>query len=118
MSRVRPLYVRVLVVRQGSEWLAQGLEYDVAAQGPSDESALNAFARIIRAHIRHDYELGREPFEGVPPAPERFIQVWEGLEQGFSWQPVTFAKDSSDGEIPPAYILQAIARNADVDLSR
>ena len=112
MSRPRPpaLYVRVLVILQGDQWLAQGLDYDLAAQGPSDEQAIQSFVRILVARLRRDHQSGKEPLLNLPPAPDRFFEIWERGERERDGLTVQPASDPT-GEIPPAYVIRQIAEN-------
>lgn len=64
MSRPKPLFVRVLVIWRGSQWLAQGLEYDLATQAPTDQQAIYSFLRILRARLLRDAQLGRSRSKG------------------------------------------------------
>lgn len=107
----RPTAVlRVLVVRQGRQWLAQGLEYDLAAQGTTNRAAIRSFVRIFRARIERDRKLGREPLSGIPQAPERFLEAWKVSAQRPRWRPATSVEFG--GDRLPTYILHAIAQNA------
>jgi hypothetical protein len=107
MSRVRALLVRVVVIRQGSQWLAQGLEYNLATQGPSDKHAIDAFVRVLRAHLRKDASLGREPLEGVPEGPAHFHRFWD--ESRAEMRPLY---GDHEAGVPPAYMLKSISENA------
>ena len=107
------MYVRVLVVHQGDQWLAQALEFDLAAQGPTDKSAVDAFLRLFKARARHDHELGKQPFASLPPAPDSFFEAWDRLSrEDEAPNHFTPADDFDDDDLPPAYILQAIAKNS------
>src|SRR5262245_34805426 len=71
-----PMY-RVLLVQVGNQWLAQCVDFDMSAQGPSDALAIGAFLRILKARYQKDKQLGREPFESLPAPPERFAKAWD-----------------------------------------
>lgn len=102
------MFIRVLVLQLQGQWLAQGLEYDLSAQGQSDKQAVDSFIRLLRARLRRDLALGRVPLADLQEAPERFQELWAEL-------------DKTDGdlhtssvvgdEIPPAYVIRQIARN-------
>jgi len=114
--RSQPLFIRVLVMRQGPEWLAQGLEYDLSAQGANQKQAIAAFLAVLRGHLTLDKKHGRRPLEGVHSAPERFVEAFEKLQQNA--EPTVQHLDQA-GDIPPAYVLHAIAQNiADLDLNQ
>lgn len=114
MSHPRPkqaLYVRVLVIPQGDDqWLAQGLDYDLASQGPSGRQAVQSFVRILMARVKRDYQNGKAPLENLPQAPDRFFEMWDRLERQQDSLTVQPASDPT-GDIPPAYVIQHIAAN-------
>jgi hypothetical protein len=108
MSRARPVFVRVLVVKQDGQWLAQGLEYDLNAQAPSEEQAFQSFVRQLLARVKRDVQLGRAPLHGVPEAPERFLDLWEEREDDhLSVEPVSDPESS----VPPAYVIHGITKS-------
>jgi hypothetical protein len=99
---------RVLVVQIGTQWLAQCVDFDLSAQGPSDALAVAAFLKILRAHYLKDRQLGREPFDNLPEAPARFAKAWDRIARTSSR--VISAEEDGD-EMPPAYIVEAIQEN-------
>lgn len=109
MTRARALVVRVLVLQDGDQYLAQGIDYDLGAQAPSERQAIQSFVRIFKAHVRRDLELGRAPLEGVPPAPERFFNAWECLEKGRDGRLNLGVVSNLQDELPPAYVIHAVA---------
>ena len=114
MSRQRqsPLYIRVLVLKQGDQWLAQGLDHDLAAQGPSDRQAIQSFLRILRARMKRDHERGKLPLEGLPPAPDRFFDVWERAQRDLHDGLVTETTSDPTDDVPPAYVIKQIVQGA------
>jgi hypothetical protein len=100
----------VVVTRRGGQWVAQGLEYNLSAQAPSDRQAIRAFVRILRAHIRKDIQLGRPLLFGVPGAPNEAIEAWKQIESraSKSWESVN--QSDLPPDTPPAYILAAAIR--------
>jgi hypothetical protein len=74
------LFVRVLVVPHGQQWLAQGLEYDLTAQGSSAEQAVYAFLVVLRGHLELDRKHGRTPLSGVGSAPEKFVRAFHARD--------------------------------------
>lgn len=66
-----------IVIRKGDvSWVAQALEYDIAAQGKNPHEAMQAFMRTLACEIGHNSAQGKQPFEGIPRAPERFFEMW------------------------------------------
>ena len=116
LQRRPPITVRVLVIQRGNDqWLAQGLDCDIAAQGQSDDQAIRSFLRLLQARIRRDLQNGRQPLEGLPPAPDHFFDKWERLERKFD----RLVTDSNTaGNVPAAYVIQQILqRGSGVDLT-
>jgi hypothetical protein len=67
--------VRILLIKEGSQWVAQCLEHDLAAQGPEIDDAIDAFATVLAAKIISDDRAGREPLSTCKPAPERYFMM-------------------------------------------
>lgn len=101
--------LRVLIIEHdGGQWLAQGVDYNLATQAPSPEAAKQGFMRILRAHLRRDVELGREPLAGIGSAPEQFFEIWKQIEQTSPLAPPT----PVDEQIKvPFYMLTAMANS-------
>jgi hypothetical protein len=102
------MYIRVLVVPQEAQWLAQAVDFDIAVQGPTDELAIAAFVRVLRAHYLRDRALGRKPFENLPDAPQHFAEAWERIVQTNSR---VIPAEHGD-EMPPAYIIEALGTSS------
>ena len=110
MSRVQPILIRVLIARHGDQWHAQGLDFALSAQAPSEKQAIRSFLRIVRARLKLDRERGRKPLEGLPPAPERYFEVWDRLErEGHEDLPAELASDPA-ADTPPAYVIKQIVQ--------
>lgn len=74
-----PIYFRVLVFKQSGQWLAQCLERDLVAQAPSEQQAIDSFIRLLKLRLRRDYQNGAAPLVNLPPAPERYEEIWNQL---------------------------------------
>jgi hypothetical protein len=72
--------IRVLLLKEGtdSSWVAQGLDYDIAAQGESIGEALGNFQAVFQGQVALDLQKGREPLAGKKAAPPWY---WQALEQ-------------------------------------
>jgi hypothetical protein len=80
--------LRVLVFQElPHAWVAQVVEYDIAAGGPTPDGAVEAVVRILQAHIDFDRRHNREPLSGFQAAPRRY---WNALAHaiplGCSWR--------------------------------
>ena len=74
------LTVRVVAFREGAFWVAQCIEFDIAARSDTLEKALKAFGRTFSANLIINGELGRESLNGLPPAPERFKKMFDSAK--------------------------------------
>lgn len=72
---LRRLTLRILLFKEGAQWVAQCLEHDLAAQGPEIDDALDAFASILGAKIIADTNAGREPLIACKPAPDHYFAL-------------------------------------------
>jgi hypothetical protein len=57
-------------------WIAQALEYDIAAYGADIEAAKRAFARTLQGHVTMSARYNRALFAGVEKAPNVFWAAW------------------------------------------
>jgi hypothetical protein len=107
-----PFVLRVLVVCRDGQFLAQGIEFDLNAQAPSEKQAVQSYLRILRARAKYDLDAGREPLAGVPPAPKQYIDAWAQLEEQHRQNSESFPADAALdplGNQIPAYVIHAIA---------
>ncbi len=79
MEKGEATELRVLLFQEGEHWVAQGLEYDVGAQGKTIDDALYEMQRVLLGQIVIRQELDLPPFEtAVPRAPALY---WRQFEQ-------------------------------------
>jgi hypothetical protein len=96
--------VSVLIAREDDAWVAQCLEFDIAAQGSSVALAKENFEKTFVGQIVADISVGKDPLEGIAQAP-RFY--WSKFDQG---ERLADRKPFYLGEsVPPAYMIQAAA---------
>jgi hypothetical protein len=72
--------VSVLLVREDNRWVAQCLEYDVAAQADTIPEVKNAFERAFACQVAVDVCHGHEPMQNVPKAPKFYHEWFEKAE--------------------------------------
>jgi len=68
--------IRVVVFRDGDRYIAQALEVDIAAQGPSPEEASRRLETALSAEAREAEAEGRDLFD-IGPAPETIRVLYE-----------------------------------------
>ena len=69
--------INVVVYEDGDLWIAQGIEYDIAAYADSLSQAVSKFERALIANLAMNVELGRPGLEKIGPAPQRFRELFE-----------------------------------------
>jgi len=69
-------FMRAIVFREGDAYVAQCLEYDVAAYGPEVGEVIKRLDRALEARLALCAEQGRPLRECVGPAPNRFRILW------------------------------------------
>ena len=67
----------VLVTKEADWWVAQCLQYDVAAQAKTLADLRCAFERALLAHVIVSLEKKVEPFDSLPSAPRKYWEAWE-----------------------------------------
>jgi hypothetical protein len=74
------LTVNVLAFREGEFWVAQCIEFDIAARSDTLEKAMQAFGRVFTANLVVNDQLGRKALDGIPPAPTRFKHMFDSAK--------------------------------------
>ncbi|MFA5957304.1 type II toxin-antitoxin system HicB family antitoxin [Hyphomicrobium sp.] len=75
MSETR-IVINVVAFKEAGGWVAQCLQYDIAAQADTYEDLRRELQEIVISHIIVDAELGREAFSGLPEAPSKFWTMY------------------------------------------
>ena len=65
----------------GYGWVAQCLEYDIAAQGVTIREAMAAFERTFVGQLVVDVAHKKMPLEGIRPAPKKY---WDEFSSAIS----------------------------------
>ena len=69
--------MRVILFQEEGMWVAQCLEYDIAAHGETVIDAKEAYARVFAAQVIMAFQLDEEPLANIDKAPQ---QYWDMLE--------------------------------------
>lgn len=80
--------VSVLLHKDGDAWVAQCLEYDLAAQAPTLEDAKKRFLGTLGAQIMMDLRAKRTPLAQLGMAPQRYFEKMVRAEQDGPQLPV------------------------------
>jgi hypothetical protein len=82
MGEAKRYYLSVLFLEHAEGgWVAQCLEYDIAAQGKTLKRAMEAFERTVVGQVALDLSKQREPFQGIPQAPSEYWEEFDTAEQ-------------------------------------
>lgn len=69
--------INVLVFKDGDFWCGQCLQYNISAQTESLDGIERELRRLMIGHVVASREVGNEPFEDLPPAPEKYWKMYE-----------------------------------------
>lgn len=98
--------VSVLFIREGEYWVAQCLEFDIAAQGLTIAEAKNAFELTFVSQIIVDLHHNEEPLAKIPHAPAAYWQRFKKAER-LDDRIQLYVPEN----VPPAYIIDAVAND-------
>jgi hypothetical protein len=74
---MKRIEVNVVAFQEGDLWVAQCVEYDIAAFTKNMLELPSAFERAVAANICANADLGREGLDGIPAAPDRYRGLLE-----------------------------------------
>lgn len=74
------LKIRAVLFQEEGWWVAQCLEYDIAAQSRTQDDLLYELERTLVGRILVSAAKGRQPFENLPKAPRRYWAMYEEAE--------------------------------------
>ena len=89
--RMNAVEISVILYQEDNHWIAQGLEYDITAQSPTLPELRERFAAKVAAEIAISMDLGREPLEGIDPAPRNFWRMFEDAKMTIEAEQPPFA---------------------------
>ncbi len=75
--------IRVIMFEEAGQWVAQCLEYDIAAQAPNLDSLNDRLEVTLKAELAESIERHGSPFAGINPAPERYQRMWDRRVKSF-----------------------------------
>lgn len=75
-------HLNVLFIQEEGCWVAQCLEYDVAAQGVSFEDAQLNFEQTFIFQLMAYWDIHEDPFEVLERAPEEFWEMHKNTLHG------------------------------------
>jgi hypothetical protein len=78
----------VLFIEDSLGWSAQVLEYDIATQADTLQALFHEVERILVAYVALAHADGRQPFEGIPRAPEKYWEVFKASHISMERPPI------------------------------
>ena len=82
MSRTIELKkLRILLIQENDgQWSAQCLDYDIVTQAARLTDLKYEFEKTLMAYIAISDSEGKEPLEGIEPAPDKFWEMWRDAQ--------------------------------------
>ena len=74
------LKIRAVLFQEEGWWVAQCLEYDIAAQARTQDDLLYELERLLVGRILVSAAKSQQPFENLPSAPRRYWTMYEEAE--------------------------------------
>ncbi|OLE51961.1 MAG: hypothetical protein AUG51_20425 [Acidobacteria bacterium 13_1_20CM_3_53_8] len=105
MTQEKTLVVRVLFLREGDSYVAQCLEYDIAAQGKTMPEVKRAFELTLAGQMELDVRSGKQPFEGIPKAPDTYWEMFDKALKLEDEEPISLPKG-----VPPPFVVSEIVK--------
>ena len=75
--------LNLLIFKEDDWWIAQCLDYDIAAQARTLSDVQYEFQRILVGRIAMAENLNVDPFENLTPAPNGYLQMANDTSKSF-----------------------------------
>lgn len=72
--------LRVIVDREGDEFTARCVDFEIEGAGRSADAALEAFVKAWIRHVLVAHELGRSPFADIRRQDRELAERWNKIE--------------------------------------
>jgi len=102
---------QILFYRTKGYWIAQCVNYDIAAVGDSDEDAAYELQRLLIGRLAVAHHLRLDPFADVPPAPEEVVLRFKRAHEDEAFEEA-FENATLSAEVPPAFVVAPKLRAA------
>ncbi len=73
----KKIEVHVVFFQEEGTWVAQCVEYDIAAFASTLAALPRAFERAVAANVCANADMHRDPLTGIPKAPSRYRDMFE-----------------------------------------
>lgn len=101
----KTLVISILFLHEGDSYVAQCLEYDIAAQGKTMPEVKRAIELTLIGQITLDIHSGKRPFEGIPKAPAMYWEIFDKALKIEVEEPISLLRD-----VPPAFLINEIVK--------
>ncbi len=75
--------LNLLIFKEDDWWIAQFLEYDIAAQARTLSDVQYEIQRVLVGRVTMAEKLNIDPFEGLAPAPKEYLQMSKDAQKSF-----------------------------------
>jgi len=86
MTYVEQKRLRVVAFHEGTQWVAQVLEHDLACQASTLSDLLHVISRITDAYMDMCKLKEKDPWEQMLPAPQEYVDMWEKAIYLRTWE--------------------------------
>ena len=103
--------INAVIYQDGDDWIAQGIEHDICAQGRSIQEARRAFEESVVGMALFGVASGKRPLSDIPPAPEEFHAMFEKAEVSIdsatkdSWAALSMLPREAAPKVKPVFRL-------------
>ena len=78
LSSVDGISMDVVLIERDDRWVAQGLQFDIGAEGETFKDVIYELSRSIVGYIAVCRQEGVRPFEALGTAPQEYWDLWGG----------------------------------------
>lgn len=89
MGKEQTFVIHAIAFREGDLWVIQGIEYDITAHSAELGKLPRVFERALAHNAYITQRLGREPFGGIGPAPDKYRAMFEAATVALPADPPT-----------------------------
>lgn len=107
MSPQISLSFTVLLFQESEWWVAQCLEYDIAAQGKTVAEVKDSFIKTLAGQMVVDVRNGNRPLEGIQRAPKYYWDKVQNADLRSAMKPIYLPDEVSSVRATAEFALAA-----------
>lgn len=77
MAKIHIDAVNAVAYQEGDVWVVQGVNYDITTHTRDADKIVEALVKAVTENACISQALGREPLEGIKPAPKKFQKMFD-----------------------------------------